>query len=164
MPRAASGPPAADTVGAILENYASRGVFRGFARGPATAAKASFKVLWHYAKFYDLVLEPAKKTLRMPQVLPGVPADLHQALREFLAARTTEDWPAHRRIDPAKAALAAQVRAGHLSLTITALDGDFDYATRKLIHTVHEIFLEFLNDGRYYEYLIETFDLDPDKL
>lgn len=164
MPRAATGPQVADTVGAILENYASRGVFRGFARGPTTAAKASFKVLWHHARFYDLVLEPAKKSLRMPQVLPGVPPDMYKALREFLAERSSESWPEHRRIDPRKAALAAQVRGGHLSLSITALDGDFDYATRKLIHTVHEIFLEFLADGRYYEYLIETFDLDPDRI
>jgi hypothetical protein len=164
MPRAATGPRAADTVGAILENYASRGVFRGFARGPATAARATFKILWHHGKFYDVVLEPAKRIIRMPRLLPDVPAEMHQALRGFLAERSSEAWPAHRRIDPAKAALSAQVRAGHLSLSITARDGDFEYATRKLIHTVHEIFLEFLSDGRYYEYLIETFDLDPDKL
>ncbi len=34
---------------------------------------------------------------------------------------------------------------------------------RKLIHPVHEGYMDFLNDGRYYEYMAETFDLDPDK-
>ncbi len=36
-------------------------------------------------------------------------------------------------------------------------------AHRQLIHLVHEIFMTFLLDGRYYEYMVETFDLDPDK-
>lgn len=164
MPRAATGSRVDDTVGSILENYASRGVFRGFARGPATAAKASFKILWHHARFYDVVVEPAKKTIRMPLVLPNVPAEMYRALRDFLAARTSEDWPEHRRVDPAKAALTPHLRGGNVSLAITAVNRDFDYAARKLIHTVHEIFLEFLADGRYYEYLIETFDLDPDRV
>ena len=37
------------------------------------------------------------------------------------------------------------------------------YGTRKLIHLVHEIFLEFLAEGKYFEYQIEAFDLDPDR-
>jgi hypothetical protein len=34
---------------------------------------------------------------------------------------------------------------------------------RKLIRLVYEIFLTFLLDGRYYEYLVENFNLDPDR-
>jgi len=42
---------------------------------------------------------------------------------------------------------------------MVAADGDVEYA---LIHLVHETYMVFLYDGRYYSYLIDTFDLDPD--
>lgn len=41
--------------------------------------------------------------------------------------------------------------------------GDWDYVTRKLIHLVHEIFLGFLVDGGYYEYMVAHLGLDPDR-
>jgi len=53
-------------------------------------------------------------------------------------------------------------RGGTVALTVKALDGDVEYATRGLINLVHEIYLVFLMDGRNYDYMIETFDLDPD--
>jgi hypothetical protein len=43
------------------------------------------------------------------------------------------------------------------------MDADFDYATRKMIHTVHEIFMVFLVDGSYFEYMVEQLGLDPDR-
>ena len=37
-----------------------------------------------------------------------------------------------------------------------------DYAANKLVSLVNEIYLDFLSSGLYFEWLIETFDLDPD--
>ena len=50
------------------------------------------------------------------------------------------------------------------SLTITAADGNLKYAIRKLIQLVHEIYMVFLYDGRYYGYMLEVFNLDPDRM
>jgi hypothetical protein len=44
----------------------------------------------------------------------------------------------------------------------TARDSDDQYATQKLINLMHEVYLDFLQD--YYEYTIETFDLDRDQI
>jgi hypothetical protein len=41
-------------------------------------------------------------------------------------------------------------------------DGDFEYATRKIIQIVHETFLTFLLDGPYFEYMVESLGLDAD--
>ena len=46
---------------------------------------------------------------------------------------------------------------------MTVKGTNFDYAARKLIHAVHEIYLTYLNDGRYYNYMVEVFDIDPDR-
>lgn len=150
----------------ILENYASRAVFRGFSRGPVRDGRAGFRMLWHRDRVFDLVLDVPRKTLRFPLVLPEVPADspMYRGFQEFIAARFSESLPEHRRIDAKKARIRCGNRAGNVSLTLTALDGDFEYGIRKLILLVHEVYMDFLFDGRYYEYMIEKFDLDPDRM
>ena len=157
--------PAADLVAEILEGYANRGVFRGFSRGPVRGGKAGFKMLWHRDRFFDLALDPRRKTMTFPVVLPQVPATspMNREYREFVKSRSDRGLPGHRRIDPKKAVVEPFNRGGNVGLRITVKAGAYEYATRKLIHLVHETFLVFLYDGRYYDYLIETFDLDPDK-
>ena len=123
-------------------------------------------MLWHRDRLFDLILDTKRKTLRFPVVLPEVPASssMYRELREFVASRCSDRMPEHRRIDVSKARVQCGNRAGNVSLTVTVLDGDFDYAARKLIHLVHEVYMDFLFDGRYYEYMIETFNLDPDRM
>lgn len=150
-------------VAGILENYATRGTFKGFARGPVRAGAAKFKILWHRDRLFELILDTRKKTLRFPVVLPEVPPPMYQQLKEFLDSRKSPDLPDHRRIDPKKAILRPTLKSGNVSLTMTVKTSDYEYATRKLIHLVHEIFLVFLHEG-HYEYMVEVFDLDPDHL
>jgi hypothetical protein len=45
---------------------------------------------------------------------------------------------------------------------MTVLDGDLDYAVNKLVSLVNEIYLDFLSSGLYFDWLVETFELDPD--
>ncbi len=149
-------------VAEILEGYANRAVFRGFSRGPVARGKASFKVLWHRNRFFEIVLDPKAKTLTMPLVLPGVDAAMYRDFRQWIKARHAKDLVEHRRIDTRMATLTAARKAGDVSLTITAKN-NLAYATRKLIHAVHEIFLGFLTDGPYFDYMVDKFDLDPDK-
>lgn len=149
-----------------LENYAQRGVFRGFSQGPIRKGKASFKMLWHRDQTFELIFDAPQNTLRFPLVLPNVPANsaMYQELKQFIAAQHAEDLPEHRRIDPAHAHIQPSNRGGKVALTAQIINGDCAYGTRKLIHLVHEIFLDFLFDGKYFDYLVETFDLDPDHM
>jgi hypothetical protein len=154
-----------DLVAGILQNYADRGVFRGFSIGTASAGKSPFKILWHRDRFFDLILDVPRKTIRFPVVLPEVPArsSMYKEFQEYIKSRHSTKLPEHRRVDVRKAQLSCGNRAGNISVTMTVKNGDFEYAARKLIHAVHEVYLDFLCDGRYYEYMVETFELDPDK-
>jgi len=103
--------------------------------------------------------------MRFPLVLPDVPADskMYSDLKAFIKSRQSGDVPEHRRIDTRKARVGCSVRRGNVSLTLSVRNGDYQYAAQRLINLVHEIFLVFLADG-YFDYMVEAFDLDPDKM
>ena len=147
----------------ILEGYAEKALYREFSPGPARNGVIPFAMVWHFDKRFDLLFDPGKKTLRFPRLLPAVPPEMYGAFKSFVENLQSTELPEHRRIIPAKARLRCNIRGGVVSLTLTVKDKDFEYATRKLIHAVHEIFLGFLRDGPYFDYLVEHFDLDPDR-
>jgi hypothetical protein len=119
---------------------------------------------WHKDRFYDLVFDPAKHSLRFEVVLPKVPRPMYEAFKKFIAERQSEETIAHRRIERKKVRISSSLKKGDISLLFIAKDRDYEYATEKIIHLMHEIFLIFLRDGLYYEYMIETFDIDRDQL
>ena len=121
-------------------------------------------MLWHRDRAFELLADTRKHTLRFPLVLPQVPArsEMYRELQQFIAAKHDKNLPDHRRIDPRKASVRCANRAGNVSLTMTLRGRDYEYATRKLIHLVHEIYVAFLPDG-HYEYMVEAFNLDPDR-
>jgi hypothetical protein len=122
-------------------------------------------MVWHRDRVFDLIFDANRGTMRFPLVLPGVSADskMYLDLKEFIKARHSDELPNHRRIDSRKAQAGSNVRSSNVSLTLTVRNGDYKYGVRKLINLVHEIFLVFLADG-YYEYMVEAFDLDPDRM
>jgi hypothetical protein len=152
-------------VTAILEGYAEKAVFRGFSAHAQANGKATYRMVWHQDRPFELLVDVPGKTLRFPAVLPGVPARsaMYRELRAFLKVRQSNEMPEHRRVNPAKARLTPSNQRGAVSLTLSVKDGDFDYATRKMIHMVHEIFMIFLVDGPYFEYMVEQLGLDPDR-
>ena len=149
----------------VLEGYAAKAVFRGFSTHPGTKGQASYRMIWHHDRPFEMLLDVGKKKLQFPEVLPGVPArsQMYRDLRAFLKERQSEEMPEHRRVNPAKARLAWSNKRGVVSVTVTARNGDFDYATRKIIQIVHEIFLIFLVDGPYFEYMVQHLGLDEDR-
>jgi hypothetical protein len=154
---------APDVVARRLRHYAERGVFRGF--GPATGnGKSTYRILWHRGRSFELTLDAKRKSLRFACVLPAVPpdSDMYHAFKAFVRARRSDDIPAHRHIDPARAEMRTYNRTGDIALTLRVKDGDFDYGTQKLVHLVHEIYLDFLCDGRYRDYMVAHLGLDPD--
>jgi hypothetical protein len=156
---------AADAIGSVLEEYAQRGVFKGYSRGPMRASKTTFRIRWHYDRMYECIFDEARGTLRFASFLPDVPADspMNAALRKYVRARQSAALPAHRRLDPEKVQARVVNRSGSVSLSVQAKDGDYEYAARKLINLVHEIFLDFLRSGPYIDYLAETMGLDLDQ-
>lgn len=147
-------------VGGILETYAARAVFKGFSR----VGEDAFKMLWHRDRYFDLLVGERKLTI--PVVLPEVPAKSQMMIeyRAFVAAFADAALVEHKRLDPAKVKLKVVARHESAGLEIALAGEDWEYAVRKLIHVVHETYLVFLYDGAYYDYLIETFDLDPDHM
>lgn len=155
---------ASDQVGDLLEEYASRGMFSGFSRQGVKAGKSEYRVLWHRRQLFQWVWDDAKQALRISCVLPAVPANsaMYRELKSWLKARQDEALPEHRRCDAGRVAIRTYNRGGDVALTLRSLDGDVEYLVRKLVSLVNEIYLDFLSSGLYFDWLVETFDLDPD--
>jgi hypothetical protein len=156
---------AATEVGDILEAYARRGVFRGFSRDQGRGGKGLFRLLWHRDQVFQLAFDNRRQRLRIACVIPAVPAasPMYQDLKAWLKGRQDAALPDHRRCDPDKVSLRTYNRGGSVALTLTVLDDDLAYAVRKLVSLVNELYLDFLSDGLYYDWLVETFGLDPDR-
>jgi len=154
----------ADLVASILEGYASRGVFAGFRQNTRQARKADFTVLWHYRRAFSILLDEAKASLTVAGLLPQVSAAPHlrRELAAYLRHCAAPERPAHRRIDPEKARVTCYVRSDSLSLKVAVQDGDYEYATRKLVHLVNELFLDFLHDALYVEYMVAHLGMNPE--
>ncbi|MCZ6830650.1 MAG: hypothetical protein O7F73_13880 [Gammaproteobacteria bacterium] len=151
-------------VGVLLQAYAEKGVFRGFSSRSETPARADYRILWHRDQVFELRYEPRQSSLRFACVLPEVDpgSSMYREFRAWLKLRRSDELPEHRRCDPRRVRIKPYNRGGAVALTLRSLDGDMDYAVRRLIALVHEIYLEFLSSGLYHDWLIETFDLDPD--
>jgi hypothetical protein len=119
---------------------------------------------WHKDRFYDLIFDVPKHSLRFPVVLPKAPRAMYDDFKKFVASRQSAEMLEHRRIDPIKVRISCSLKNGDISLLFTSKDNDLEYATQKLINLMHEVFMDFLRDGLYYEYMIETFDIDRDQL
>jgi hypothetical protein len=58
--------------------------------------------------------------------------------------------PEHRGIDPVRALVKTANRNQRLSLVVESLDGDYAYASRKLIFVAHELWLRLQSDWVHY--------------
>jgi len=146
----------------LMEDYAKRGVFRGFHREAVRRGIASFKLVWFRDRIFDLIVDTGKRTICIPSVLPSVPDNIYRDFKAFVQSHHVDGLPDHRRIDRIKAQLRCAKRRGHASVAVVVKDGDYDYALRRLIHLMHETFVIFLHDGMYRDYLVKHLGADPD--
>ena len=148
----------ADRVAETLQSYADRGVFRGFVRRPSSRGTEEFRFRWLHEATFRLRVDPVRKTLVFQDLLPNIPyrSVMDRALRDFFSQRTSEDLPEHRRIDPGRVELLCSSRRGSVSVSLRVVRDDWEYAVKKGVSLVHEVFHGFLK-GPYYEYMVENF-------
>lgn len=98
--------------------------------------------------------------LAFKKLLPNIPAgsDLETGLKEFLKSLGSYERPAHRRLDHARLAVRYANRRGTVTLAFVISGDDHEYAVKKALEVVNEIFLGFLN-LHYPEYMAENFRL-----
>jgi hypothetical protein len=151
-------------VEAALEHYAQRGSFRGFGTVPRTASRIEFTFSWLRDVTFRVVFDRRRRTLTFVDMLPGVPArsDMDRRLRAFVKMHTSTAVPEHRRVDPRRVVVSVVNRGGAASIRFAFRTKDVAYAVRKAVHLAHDILQDFLNDGRYAQYSVDYFNLNPE--
>jgi len=153
-----------DIVDGILRTYAEKAVFKGYARLEHNASMARYRVRWTYERVIEVTLDRKRQVISFPDLLPSVDIEpaLERNLRAFL--RAFADMPEHRRVDETRAKLTLRKKDNALTLSIRSLDGDLDYACRKLVHIASEVLLIFLGPRMYDTYKMEGLGVDPEVL
>jgi hypothetical protein len=150
----------------ILQEYASRQVFRGFTVLPARPrGKQAFEFVWHHGLHFELIVDRRNQTLHVPALLEGVlpSSPLHKELKAWLSEQSAEERPPHRRLDRSKASLRCVNHGGRIALTLTAKDGDMAYSVRRLVGLMHELFVLLLANPVYADYRRDQLGTDPDR-
>ena len=144
---------------ATLREYADRGVFRNLQRSGGTRGGVEFHFAWLYDQPFTLTYNAQRKSLALIDLLPNVETDsmMHKELKAFLKRRSDAGLPDHRRVDAARGVVTSRTRSGVVSVEMTVRGDEYQYATRKLIQVVHEVFL-FLNEY-WAEYMWKSFQL-----
>jgi len=147
-----------------LAHYALRGSFRSFSVTVRTLSKTEFAFSWFRDVTFHVVFDRSRRTLTFVNMLPGIPArsEMDRQLRAFVRVYTSAAVPAHRRVDPRRVAVRVVNRGGAESLAFTFRTKDVAYAVRKAVHLAHDILQDFLNDGRYMQYNVDHFNLNPE--
>lgn len=151
-------------VDGILRSYAERGVFTGYARLKHSTSSAQYRIRWYFSRPMDVLLDRKRQAISLPDFLPSVDLQpvLARDLRAFL--RGMADLPEHRRLDETRAELSLRRKGNALTLAVRSLDGDLDYACRKLVHIANEVLLVFLSSHLYDGYKIEGLGVDPETI
>jgi len=151
-------------VAEILNGYARRGFLRRVSVASVQANRVTFCVVWHFGRPFLFALDFKAKTVAFLKLLPLASTDprLQEELNNFLRPFASDKAPEHRRVDQSKGRLTIRRDAGALTIGIRVQQLDYEYCTRRLVHLVQEVFVMFLRDGPYYDYMIENLGLDPE--
>jgi hypothetical protein len=158
--RKAKGNQAAEKIESVLRGYADRGIFQNFGILRQTAARTEYTFRWLVPTPFLLVHDRLRQILIFRNLLPGIPArsGMYRHLKEFLDKKTSKETPEHRRVDPRKSPILIINRGGRVSLGVEIRNRHEEYAARKAIQLMNEIFNGFLT-GPYYDYMVSHFSL-----
>jgi hypothetical protein len=149
-------------VTAALQQYADRGVFRGFRASAGPRGRVDYQFLWLLRRPMQAAYDTRRGVLRFPQLFPGAGAspEIARGLTALVASRTKKDQPAHKRLDARRARLSCAVRGGDWSLAVEIRGANHEYAARQVLNLVNELFL--LLHATYPDYLVERFGLSTE--
>jgi hypothetical protein len=149
---------------AAFQHYAQRGSFRSLTTGAAAGAKIELRFTWLWDVAFRVTCDPKRRTLTFVDMLPAIAprSPMDRSLRAFIKRQTSTAVPAHRRVDPARVAVKVVNRGGAVSLVFVFQPGDVAYAVRGSVHLAYDILQDFLNDGRYVDYCVDHFNLNPE--
>jgi hypothetical protein len=154
-----------ETVRALLQHYAARGAFRSFSEVAGTSGRSpAFQFLWFRDVTFRVTYRSTTRTLTFVDMLPAVPprSAMDRHLRAFIKSRSDKSLPEHRRVDLRKVGLSVLNRKAAISITFVLKPGHIEYGTKKAVHLIHEVLMDFLNEPQYVEYNIEHFNLNPE--
>ena len=142
-----------------LEEYATRGVLRGFTHRETPDGRTEFLFGWVQRRPFRVVYDDETRTLRVDRFLPAVPAGsaLHADLERFVASRASGTLPPHRAVDPKRARLELSSQDDEVSLSLAILRNQYRYGVRRLLNVVSEIFV--LLNASHQEYMWEQFEV-----
>ena len=146
----------ADVVTQALQQYADRGVFRGFSVAQERGRRI-FRFVWLSRQIMTLSYNPRTAVLSFAKLFPGV--DPKSAwlgeLKTMVAERSTRAVPEHKRIDARRVRLSFAVRQGAASLTLGVRGQHQAYAVQRALNLVNDLFLAL--QASYPDYLIDQF-------
>ena len=154
--------PGPATVRRCLQDYADRGVFRGYSERPEQAGRIRFRFAWLARHPYDLRYDGRRGSFTFLNALPNIAgrSPIARALRAFVGERSDDSLPPHRRIDPHRATASAYVERGAMRLRVVARAGHHAYGANRAVNLMHEVYL-YLH--RYFpEYMWENYDAPQD--
>jgi hypothetical protein len=152
-------------VRALLQHYATRGAFRSFSEVAGTSARSvAFQFLWFRDVTFRVVYGPSTRTLTFVDMLPAIPArsEMDRHLRAFIESRSDKSLPEHRRVDSGKVSVAVLNRKAAISIAFTLKPRQIEYGTKKAVHLIHDVLMDFLNEPQYVQYNIDHFNLNPE--
>jgi hypothetical protein len=137
-------------------------VFRGFRATPGPRGRVEYQFTWLFRRPMRAVFDPRRAVLTFAALFPGAGASrkMSDNLRSLVGARAEKDQPAHKRIDARRARISSAIRKGDLSLAIQIRGANHDYAVRRLLNLINELFLSLHDE--YPDYLIERFGLSTE--
>lgn len=146
----------------VLQGYADRGVFRGLVVREGGRGRLVAEFVWLLRRPMTMTFDPVRAVLQFPRLMPGVGRDpaIVADLETLIAERTGRGVPAHKRVDARRARLSSRVARGDLSMGIAVRGDNHEYALRRLLNLINELFL--LLHETYPDYLVAEFGLSTE--
>lgn len=148
-------------VRSVLQGYADRGVFRGL-RVTDRRGRLNAEFVWLLGRPMRASYDRRTKRIVFPALMPGIAPKSRMAseLRAAVGERSTPAVPAHKRIDRRRASVDCRVARGVMSLTISVRGRNEEYAVRRVLNLINDMFL--LLHASYPDYLAEQFGLSTE--
>ena len=149
-----------DPVGAALQAYADRGVFRGFDAASAGRGRTTYHFRWLTRRPFTAVSDPRARTLTFPGLFPHANRVVASGLKARVAARIERGQPAHKRIDGRRAKAEVSSRAGSVTLRVVVRGNNEAYAVQAALNLINDLFV--MLHEHYPEYLVQQFGVSSE--